>query len=144
MQIGSRTALLPDKSHPDRISFHCADAMEFVKRGGGYDVVLAANLLCRLKEPSCFLSQLKNVVAAGGQLILTAPYSWLEEYTSRTHWLGGEGERGTLGSLQAILNDDFELLRSFDMPFIIREHVRKFQWGVSQATIWRKRKSASG
>jgi hypothetical protein len=27
-----------------------------------------------------------------------------------------------------------------DMPFLIREHVRKFQWGCSHAAVWRLNK----
>jgi len=26
-----------------------------------------------------------------------------------------------------------------DTPFLIREHVRKYQWGVSHAVVWRRR-----
>jgi hypothetical protein len=28
-----------------------------------------------------------------------------------------------------------------DLPFLIREHQRKFQWSVAEATIWRRRNS---
>jgi hypothetical protein len=26
-----------------------------------------------------------------------------------------------------------------DLPFLIREHARKFQWSVAEATIWRRK-----
>jgi hypothetical protein len=26
-----------------------------------------------------------------------------------------------------------------DLPFLIREHARKFQWSVALATVWRRR-----
>ncbi len=32
----------------------------------------------------------------------------------------------------------FELAHAEDMPFLIREHVRKYQWGCSHATVWRR------
>jgi hypothetical protein len=26
-----------------------------------------------------------------------------------------------------------------DLPFLIREHARKFQWSVAQATLWERK-----
>lgn len=34
----------------------------------------------------------------------------------------------------------FSLVHEEDVPFLIREHARKFQYGVSHATVWRKNK----
>ncbi|MBS0603941.1 MAG: putative 4-mercaptohistidine N1-methyltransferase [Verrucomicrobia bacterium] len=134
-----RTAHLPKGASPDRVQFVCADAVDFAKRGQRFDAVLACNLICRLPAPRTFLMLLKDLVNAGGQLVLTSPYSWLEEYTPRPEWLGGNAEQGALNILQEILNRDFSLMRSFDMPFLIREHLRKYQWGVAQATIWKRK-----
>ena len=33
----------------------------------------------------------------------------------------------------------FELLHEEQVPFLIREHARKFQWGCSHATVYRLR-----
>jgi hypothetical protein len=33
---------------------------------------------------------------------------------------------------------DFTLVEEKEVPFVIREHRRKFQWGVSHATVWRR------
>ena len=129
-----RTARLPKGVIAERVLFVCADVMEFAQTSDHYDVVIVANLLCRLPHPLEFLRALPKLVSPQGQLILTSPYSWSEEYTPRASWLNA------LDSLQEILGDYFALQRFFDMPFLIREHYRKFQWGVAQATIW-KRKS---
>ena len=32
----------------------------------------------------------------------------------------------------------FELRATEDMPFVIREHARKFQWGCAQGSAWVK------
>lgn len=32
----------------------------------------------------------------------------------------------------------FTLVEESDMAFLIREHARKFQWGCSHATVWRR------
>jgi putative 4-mercaptohistidine N1-methyltranferase len=140
-RISKRIALLPQGTNPSRVSLITADAMEFAKKSELFDIVLTANLLCRVAEPSAFLSLLKGLVVEGGQLILTTPYSWLEEYTPQARWLGQKEGRGAWESIKEILAPDFELQRHFDMPFLIREHLRKFQWGVSQASVWRRTSS---
>lgn len=33
---------------------------------------------------------------------------------------------------------DFTLVEEKEVPFVIREHRRKFQWGVSHAIVWRR------
>jgi SAM-dependent methyltransferase len=109
---------------------------------GSFDVVHAANLLDRLSDPMRFLRQLPTFVRPGGQLILTSPYTWLEDYTPQENWLGGFYEDGravpTFERLQREL-PDFQLLTTKDLPFLIREHARKFQWSIAQATIWVRR-----
>ena len=39
--------------------------------------------------------------------------------------------------LQKILGPKFDLVKTIDMPFFIRETRRKNQWSVSHCTIWR-------
>ena len=43
-------------------------------------------------------------------------------------------------AVSAVLSPHFELVAEEDMPFLIREHARKFQWGCSHAAVWRRRK----
>ena len=79
----------------------------------------------------------------GGQLIITSPYTWLAEYTPRAQWLGGF-ERGgrrveTFAALKAILAPDFKLSHRRDIPFLIREHARKYQLGIAEASVWLRR-----
>ena len=87
-----------------------------------------------------FLSQLSRLVKSGGQLILTSPYTWSLEYTPLDEWIGGCAvnglERSTLGGLKEALLGEFTLVTTRDLPFLIREHARKFQWSVAQASVW--------
>ena len=126
-----------------RVRFEIGDAMAVSESLGTFDVVLAANLLCRLREPWRCLTQLPRLVRAGGHLILATPCTWLEEFTPCGNWLGGferDGERvATIDSLTAILGADFTLVQTHEMPFLIREHARKFQWSVAQASVWQRR-----
>jgi len=101
--------------------------------------VLAANLLCRLPEPMRLLERLPALVRSGGQLLLTTPFTWLEEFTPRANWLGGmPGTGRSFDALQCALEPDFALEHRVELPFLIREHSRRFQYGVALGTRWRR------
>jgi hypothetical protein len=40
--------------------------------------------------------------------------------------------------VEGILSKNFSMLDEMNVPFLIREHERKFQYGVSDCMIWRK------
>ena len=134
---------LAEEFHPERVAFEVGDATALRDDLGDFDIVLAANLLCRVPDPQAVLTRLGRLVRPGGQLAITSPYTWMEQYTPREQWLGGLVRNGkavrSLESLKGSLALEFELVRTNDMPFVIREHSRKFQWSVAQATVWRKR-----
>jgi hypothetical protein len=84
------------------------------------------------------------LVRPGGHLILSSPYTWLEEFTPKANWLGGTyGAAGnaalTLDGINKTLHGAFDLRLTKDLPFLIREHARKFQWSVAQATVWQRK-----
>ena len=120
-----------------RVAFETGDACALREGLGEFDFVLMANLIDRLPDPARCLEQLPGLVAAGGWLVITSPYTWLEEYTPRAKWLDGGG-KGTLAALQEKLAPAFELRRTLDLPFLIREHQRKYQWSVAEASLWRR------
>lgn len=134
------TARVPDDIEPGRVRFETGDATDLRADLGNFDIVLAANLLCRLPDPSKFLNRLPDLVAPRGQLLLATPFSWLPEYTAPDHWIGGRPDTGPSWEvLQGILEPNFELQLTKDMPFLIREHRRKFQYGVSLGSRWIRR-----
>jgi len=135
---------LPPDIRRESCRFALGDATELGSGIGLFDVVLAANLIDRVKRPKKLLHSFSEIVCPGGHLIITSPYTWLEEFTPAAEWLGGI--RDNLGqamfSLPGIrreLNGSFMLEHMQDMPFLIREHARKFQWSVAQATVWKKK-----
>ena len=106
--------------------------------GRGFSLVHAANLLCRLPEPRAFLRVLPSLLAPGGLVVFFSPYSWLAQYTPQDKWLGGaEGARSADVLAAEMKKLGFELVTQEDVPFLIREHARKFQYGVAHATAWR-------
>ena len=137
------TAVVPEEVDRTRVRFEQGDAMDPRDHLGQFDVVLLANLVDRLSEPARCLKRLSGLVNPGGQLIITTPGTWLTEFTPKEHWLGGFECDGkavtTLDGLRTHLDKDFELTSTKDLPFLIREHARKFQWSVAQASLWRRR-----
>jgi putative 4-mercaptohistidine N1-methyltranferase len=137
---GERTARavagLPEEVDASRVTFEVGDAMDLRDGLGSFDVVLAANLLCRLPDPRQFLARLPSLVRSGGQLLLTTPFTWLEEYTPRSAWIGGRAGESSADALRALLSPHFELRAEKDLPFLIREHARKYQWSVAWGTCW--------
>lgn len=127
----------------NRVTFQQGDACNLdFENLGKFDVILASNLLCRLPSPRKFLGSLSSLLNVGGVLILISPYSWLEEYTDKSEWIGGvhvhAGSADVLLNVMARSSPDISFISRFDVPFLIREHERKFQYGVSDCTIWKK------
>jgi putative 4-mercaptohistidine N1-methyltranferase len=114
------------------ITFEQGDAMHLRDGLGEFDIVHAANLLCRLTDPLLLLERLPSLVKSGGQLLLTTPCTWLAEFTPEEKWPQGS----TFEWLQKQLAKDFTLEVQKDLPFLIREHARKFQWSVALGTRW--------
>jgi 5-histidylcysteine sulfoxide synthase/putative 4-mercaptohistidine N1-methyltranferase len=121
-----------------RVRFGIADACALPQGLGLFNVVLMANLLCRLPDPKACLARLGGplgLVAPGGLVLIASPYSWMTDYTPRPAWLGAD----SASALQSILDAEFQLLRQSDEPLLIREHSRKFEYIISHATLWRRR-----
>lgn len=126
----------------DKIAFMQGDACNLAAKYCDYDVVFAGNLLDRLYDPVAFLQLIKTRLRPGGLLVLASPYTWLQEHTPREKWPGGfknsMGENfTTLEGITQALAPEFRLLdEPVDIPFVIRETRRKFQYGVSELTVW--------
>lgn len=124
----------------DRVEFWQGDACNLKPIYSGFDLIFAGNLIDRLYDPEKFLSSLAERLESGGLLILTSPYTWQEESTPKERWIGGfkrDGENfTTLQGLQELLSKQFKLKNTIDLPFVIRETVRKYQHTIAQMSIW--------
>ena len=118
--------------------FFVGDALQISPELGNFDLILAANLIDRVPRPTDLLREIKRLVRPDGHIILASPYTWLEEFTPSENWLA-DASVGTLSRIQEVLEPDLTLVASKDLPFLIREHARKFQWSVAQASLWKKR-----
>jgi putative 4-mercaptohistidine N1-methyltranferase len=133
-------AAVPADIDRTRVSFRTGDAMALPDELGSFDLVVACNLICRLPRPLGFLERLPELVKPGGQLVLTTPFTWLEQYTPPENWLGGtEQAEDSFNGLRAVLEPAFALEMEKDMPFLIKETARKYQWTVAQGSRWIRR-----
>lgn len=142
------SASLEDSVDPKRVSFVRGDAAELratdLAANGqmsGFDAALLSNLLCRLPDPAVCLRQFvedESLLNPGGVLVIVSPNSWMAQYTAEENFLDGQSNEVALAKIGVIL-EGFELLHEGDLPFMIREHRRKYEYVVSQVSVWRKR-----
>lgn len=127
----------------ERCQFMQGDACNLNEKYQGYDLIFAGNLIDRLYSPRLFLEMIHQRLNPGGLLVLSSPYTWLEDFTERDEWLGGfkdhVGENfTTLDGLKQVLGNHFELIEEpVDVPFVIRETRRKFQHTLAELSVWR-------
>jgi putative 4-mercaptohistidine N1-methyltranferase len=126
-----------------RVAFHQGDACDLGQGYRDYDLVLAGNLIDRLYKPSLFLETIHERINDLGLLVIASPYTWLEDYTPKSEWVGGYLKNGepftTLDGLKDMLAPHFRLLgEPRSLPFVIRETRNKFQHSFSELTIWEK------
>lgn len=127
-------ARLPVGARAELVSFEAGDAMDLREDLGSFDLVHAANLLCRLPEPFRFLERLPQLVNPGGTFVIATPATWMEEYTPT----GNRPEGLTLDYLRHHLEAHFEFQSVQEIPFLIREHQRKLQLSTSQTSVWKR------
>ena len=126
-----------------RCRFRRGDACDLPGDLGQFDCVLLSNLLCRLPDPYACLAQLAGLTRPGGHVVVTSPFSWLEGFTAPANWLGGgawgSGARGR-DRLREVMcaQGCFELVEEDDVPFLIREHARKYQLVYSHCAVFRR------
>ena len=136
-------ASLPDGVNPERVRFEQGDAENLPESLGRFDAITFANVLDRLPHPRKALSGLARITNPGAQVVICSPFTWWDEFTSSEERLGGfvrDGHEVTSqDSIADVLDADFTLKATCDLPFLIREHERKYHFSVAQTGIWMRR-----
>ena len=138
-------ASVADEIDRDKIDFVVGDAMDLadipaLAENGPYDAILLSNLMCRLTTPAACLTQFTaddTYIGKGGILVFASPNTWMEQYTDPDLFLDGGSSEETLAKLGSLL-PGFTQMHEEDLPFMIREHRRKYEYIVSQVSVWRK------
>ncbi|WP_369600418.1 putative 4-mercaptohistidine N1-methyltransferase [Hahella sp. SMD15-11] len=125
-----------------RVRFLQGDAHRLPEDLGDFDLIVCANLIDRLHHPAAALAGLIPRLRPGGVLAITSPYTWLDDFTPRHHWLGGYRIQAkpitTREGLAEVLDSLEPVGTPREVPFVIRETARKFQHTLADMTIWRK------
>jgi putative 4-mercaptohistidine N1-methyltranferase len=146
-ELGKRVTLRLDELDLTRaarkVSFVTGDACNLAAEHRDYDLIFAGNLIDRLQDPAAFLSGLHNRLSANGTLVISSPYTLLEDFTPRAKWIGGfelNGQpRTVLDGMREVLSDHFEEIQEpQDVTFVIRETRRKFQHTIAELSAWRR------
>lgn len=149
------TARLDDAIDAGRCTFLQGDACSLPAGLGEFDAVLAANLLCRVPNPAQCLDEMARSLKPGGVLVMTSPFTWLEEYTDKDKWVGGrraggaDGSGGSSGSgaggvrcadalKEALAARGFTVLDEGRQPLVIRETCRKYQLILAHRLVAQK------
>ena len=138
-------ASIDERIDRERIGFVQGDAANLagapmVQNNEQYDAILLSNLMCRLSAPAQCLQQFTEsdrYLKSGGILVISSPNTWMAQYTDPANFLDGADSAETLAALGECL-PGFELLHEEDLPFMIREHRRKYEYIVAQVSVWRK------
>lgn len=127
----------------NKVQFYQEDACNLSNRHQQYNLIFAGNLLDRLSNPRQFLNSVHSYLAIGGILVMSSPYTLLEEYTPRENWMGGYTENGkvvkVLDGIKEALAPHFVMINEpIDVPFVIRETRRKFQHTIAELSGWKR------
>ena len=139
MQTTPLVASVDSSIDRQRVRFEVGDASELPRVLEDFDAVVLANVLCRLSNPSACLERMQGVnglVKPGGILVITTPFSWLPHYTKPAKWLN------SVDDIAAILSD-FELVHQENLPFMVREHRRRYEYIVTLASVWKRRQPSN-
>jgi putative 4-mercaptohistidine N1-methyltranferase len=129
------------------IEFSRMDAQALPASLSGYDLICGFNLIDRLARPKDFLTSLKDRLNPGGVLVLSSPYTWLEDFTPKEEWLGAfkygdnDGPSTYMGLKEVLQSEGFEEVKApQDVWFRIDEldNGRKSQQTRAQMTFWRR------
>ena len=127
----------------EKISFATGDASNLGPEHVDYDLVFAGNLIDRLQDPGAFLESIHRRLVLGGTLVISSPYTLMDEFTPIANWIGGYERNGqpytVYQGMKEILSHHFEESQPpRDVPFVIRETRRKFQHTIAELSAWRR------
>jgi SAM-dependent methyltransferase len=111
----------------ENVEFICGDAAALPLGPGVADTLLAANLVDRMADPLLFLERAHRTVSDGGQLILTAPFTWKTASTPREKWLGDAKSSGREVLLDWLEDHALLVEENSELTLTIRNHRRFYE-----------------
>jgi SAM-dependent methyltransferase/uncharacterized protein YbaR (Trm112 family) len=124
---------------PSNTEFLVASASQLPLRGK-FGLVTAMNVIDVVPQPRAFLKEISDVLADGGLLLLTSPYSWASDSVPIDEWLGGTEELPSAVAVRNAISElGLEILEEVDeVPWVLREHQRWHRVFLNHCVIARK------
>eukprot|EP00439_Symbiodinium_sp_Y106_P084043 s679_g24.t2 len=102
-----------------------------------FDLILACNVLCRLRTPRSWLSSLREALSSDGVVVLATPYAWLEAWTPAEEWMGQCGEESSKALTSFMQQLGFRELHREEVAFVLAQNERIHELFVSELTAWK-------
>mmetsp|Transcript_52407 Transcript_52407/g.123822 ORF Transcript_52407/g.123822 Transcript_52407/m.123822 type:complete len:165 (+) Transcript_52407:2-496(+) len=131
-----------------RCSFLVDDPCSMAARNyGEFDAVLVSDCLDRIHAPAECLERLvgePGLVKVGGIVVVASRTRWTERRTRKDKWLGGTvnsagKEEYAMDGIKSIFEERMELLTTLDMPLLIRNDARNYQYSIVEASVWKRK-----
>jgi len=121
---------------PANAAFAVGDALALPFADGAFDTVVVLNLIDRVPDPARALAEAARVTAPNGLLLVGSPYTWKEEFTPRSRWLGEIGDSGA--EVRERLGPRFAKESETELIFFIPHHARSGQLGRTHIQAFRR------
>lgn len=137
------SACLLDSAQTARVHFSQGDACNLKPVYQDYDLILALDLLDRLREPQRFLEDMITRLRPGGLLVVGCAGDWQTAFTPKENWLGGKRENGealtTALALQRVVGAHLQSVAP-TATLVIHQRLSAHCTQSSQVkvTFWRK------
>jgi 5-histidylcysteine sulfoxide synthase len=133
----------PNGRKPENVKAFVGDATKMTTDTnitGQFDLIVGANLVDRLPDPSVWIEQSKALLRPGGVLAVLSPFTWLEKFVPQDNWLGGYRARSeVVWTLHGIMNAcaPLELCTApAHVPFVIPDVDGSYQYTYSQLLVF--------
>ncbi len=128
----------------ENIDFYQADGSNLMAKFKEYDVIIVENALETMYNPLSFIEEIHNRVNPGGYLVLATTADWDVKVASSHNWPGGFRRDGEpvyyLDNIKELFSKNFDLVEEpANIPYAIRLNSRKFDYRISNVTIWKKK-----
>lgn len=109
-----------------------------------FDVVNSSNVIDVVPNPAQLPREKARVLKGDGLCAMTDPYCW-EISAPVEKWPGGREDIPSVEGVRQLLASSFDILaEADDVPWVLREHDRKFSTYLNHCLVARKRMAAQG
>jgi len=109
-----------------------------------FDVVNSSNIIDVVSDPAKLVQEKRRALKDGGIFAMTDPYCW-EISASIEKWPGGRNGITSIEGVHQLLESEFDVIAEKDnVPWVLREHDRKFSIYINHCVVGRKRIAARG